>query len=666
MYAQKLIQSSLIGSALCVQTLLALDTATTLESVTVTAQKSNEDAQSVPISMSVFNDLALEDKSIESLDDIAKYTPNLMLYNTGQQGLTSPSIRGLSANILSYSTPVSLYVDGVPTMNSFGYADALEDIERIEVLRGPQGTLYGKNSEAGVINVVTRKPNNEARGKIYTTIGSDGKRLYGINVSGPIAENTLYLGIAYQHDEKDGNIKNTLTNEYVNFKESDAGKITLRYTPTDTLDISLIASKSQNNNGAHDWIKATSTAKEVRSNLAGSSDPSTTSVALNIDYRLGENDKITSITTWREHNDKAVADADLLPTTIQHIYKDNLYDSLSQEVRYETKIADTKVISGLYLDKGDYDLYTKLITLADPTGANSKPQNLTQKSLGLFTNVLHPLSDAWTLNTGIRYDVEKKNMDVDTSNIHLDEQWSNVSPKLSLQYAIDTTSMSYVTVAKGYRSGGFNPFAPTDKQAYDEENLISYELGYKGMFLNDALRLNADIYLMKINDMQVEETPTAGVVYIVNAAKATSKGLEVEMEALVHPTLTLFLSGGLNDTSYDDFSDNAGNYDGNKATYAPTYNFDVGMQYRNASGYFARCDLNGYGKTYFDKANRYEQDAYRLVNAKIGYETKAYDVYLYANNLFDKEYDAKNAYFNGTTTIVREGREIGVKFAYRF
>lgn len=639
---------------------------TNLESVTVTAQKSDEDVQNVPISMSVFNDLALEDKSIESLDDIAQYTPNLMLFNTGQQGLTPPSIRGLSANVLSFSTPVSLYVDGVPTMNSFGYADTLEDIERIEVLRGPQGTLYGKNSEAGVINVITRKPDNEARGKLYTTLGSDGKRLYGINVSGPLTEDTLYLGIAYQHDEKDGSIKNTLTNEYVNFKESDAGKITLRYTPTEDLDISLIASKSQNNNGAHDWIKATSTSHEVRSNLPSSSDPSTTSLALNINYRLNETDKITSITAWREHDDKAIVDADLLPSTIQHIYKDNRYDTLSQEFRYETKIADTKVISGVFLDKGDYDLFTKIITLADPTGANSKPQDLTQKSLGLFTDVIHPLSDRWTLNTGIRYDTEKKNMDVDASNIHLDDQWSNVSPKLSLQYAIDPTSMSYATVAKGYRSGGFNPFAPTSKQAYDEENLISYELGYKGMFLNDTLKLNADIYLMKINDMQVEETPTAGVVYIVNAAKATSKGLEVELEALLTPTLTFFASGGVNDTSYDDFSDNAGNYDGNRATYAPKYNFDVGMQYRNASGYYARCDVNGYGKTYFDKANRYAQDAYTLVNTKIGYETKAYDVYLYAHNLFDKEYDANNAYFNGTTTIVREGREIGVKFAYRF
>ncbi|NCD11072.1 MAG: TonB-dependent receptor [Epsilonproteobacteria bacterium] len=653
-----------IATSLCISQAIAQTT--NLESITVTAQKSKEDVQNVPISMSVFDDLDLEDKSIESLDDIAKYTPNLMLFNTGQQGLTPPSMRGLSANVLSFSTPVSLYVDGVPTMNSFGYADALEDVERIEVLRGPQGTLYGKNSEAGVINVITKKPNNEARGKLYTTIGSDGKRLYGINVSGPIAEDILYLAIAYQHNEKDGNIKNTLTNEYVNFKENNAGKITLRYTPTENLDISLIASKSKNNNGAHDWIKATSTSSKVSSNLPSSSEPSTTSIALNVDYHLNDDEKITSITTWREHKDNVVLDADLLPTTIQHTFKDNVYSTLSQELRYETTFSDTKLISGLYLDKEKDDLHTKIITLADPTGANSKPQDLTQKSLGLFTNVIHPLSEKWTLNTGIRYDVEKKNMDVDASNIHLDDQWHSISPKLSLQYTINAKNISYATVAKGYRSGGFNPFAPTGKQIYDEENLISYELGYKGMFLNDTLKLNADIYLMKINDMQVEEMRTGGVVYIVNAAKATSKGLEVELEALLNPTVTFFASGGLNDTSYDNFSDTAGNYDANKATFAPKYNFNVGIQYRNASGYYARCDVNGYGKTYFDKANRYSQDAYTLVDTKIGYETKAYDVYLYAHNLFDKEYNARNAYMNGTTTIVREGREIGVKFAYRF
>lgn len=647
-------------------TTAAIAETTSLESITVMAQKSAENAQHVPISMSVFNDISLEDKSIETLDDIAKYTPNLMLYNTGQQGLTSPSIRGLSANILSYSTPVSLYVDGVPTMNSFGYADALQDIERIEVLRGPQGTLYGKNSEAGVINVITKKPDNEARGKLFSTLGSDGKHLYGINVSGPLLQDVFYLGIAYQHNEKDGFIKNTLTNTYVNSKKNDAGKITLRYAPKENLDISLVASKSKNDNGAHDWIRATSTAKEVSSNLPSSSKPSTTSAALSVDYTLDRDTKITSITTWREHQDKAIVDADLSAMSLQHIYKDNLYKSLSQEFRYETKFADTRVVSGIYLDKGDYDLYTKVITLADPTGANAKPQDLSQKSLGLFTNVIHPLSEKWTLNTGIRYDVEKKNMDINLANIHLSERWNNVSPKLSLHYTFSEESMLYGTVAKGYRSGGFNPFAPASKQAYDEENLVSYELGYKGVFLDNTLKLNLAFYYMNISDMQVEETPTAGTVYIVNAAKATSKGVELEMEAMLSRHLSFFASGGLNDTSYDDFSDNAGDYKGNTATYAPRYTFNIGAQYRHGNGLFTRFDINGYGKTYFDKANTYAQNAYALVHAKVGYETKDYDVYLYANNLFDTEYDAKNAYFNGTTTILREGREIGVKLTYRF
>ena len=262
---------------------------------------------------------------------------------------------------------------------------------------------------------------------------------------------------------------------------------------------------------------------------------------------------------------------------------------------------------------------------------------------------------------------KKKDIKVGGTNIHIDNEWKNISPKVSLQYDIDKNSMAYVTVAKGYKSGGFNPYALTsDKQSYDEENLISYELGYKGMFFKDTIKFNASIYYMNVDDMQVQEMVTPGVAYVVNAASATSKGIEIEFEALLNDEITLFASAGLNDTSFDDFKDTKGDYSGNINPSAPKYNFNIGTQYRVARGYYARIDLSGYGKTYFDSANKYSQKAYQLVDTKIGYEKKNYDIYIYANNLFDKEHHATNAYFNGTTTIYRESREIGLKLAYRF
>ncbi len=657
---------SLAVSALLANNLYAKDV-TSLEAITVTAQKSEENVQKVPISLSVFDDISIQDRSISTLADIAKYTPNLLLFNTSQQGLTAPSIRGIYANITSFSTPVSLYVDGVPIMNSLGFGNNLGDIERIEVLRGPQGTLYGKNSETGVINIITKKPDNETRGKVFTTIGTDGKREFGANVSGAIVKDKFFIGVSVKHNEKDGYIRNTLTDKYVNNKENNYGKLYLRYTPTENLDISIIASKSENDNGAHDWARAGQDEPTISSNLEGSSTPKTEMVALKIDYSLDANTKIKSITTQRKHHDRANIDIDFSQMTFRHLYKDAIFETFSQEFRYETQISDTKLVAGIYLDKTDNDWNTKFVTMADPTGANSKPQNTTSDSIGVFVNAIHPLNDKWTVNTGIRYDKENKEIDIPTADINLDDSWSNISPKLSMQYTINNNSMAYVTVAKGYRSGGFSPLAnESSKRSYDQESLISYELGYKGMFFDNTIKFNTNIYYMDIDDMQVEESLMPGITYMVNAATATSKGLEIEFEALLNNEFTVFASGGLNDTSFDEFKDTKGEYKGNTSPFAPKYNFNVGGQYRNGAGYYARVDINGYGKTYFDKANKYSQKAYTLVNTKIGYETNSFEIYLYANNLFDKKHDATNAYFNGNLTVYKQEREIGMQLAYRF
>lgn len=660
----KTINLSFLAFILLTNNLVAKEKTTTLEEVTVTAQKKEENVQKVPISVSVFDEMSIEDKSIDSLEDIAKYTPNLMLYNTGQEGLIVPSIRGISGNVLSYSTPVGLYVDGVPTTSAFGFDDAIGDIERIEVLRGAQGTLYGKNSEAGVINIITKQPNNETKGKIFSTIGNEGRKDIGLTVSAPIIKDKFYAGVAYKHKEKDGFIKNTLTNKYINDKKSDYAKLILRARPTDNLDISLISSIKKEDNGAHNWISSKSNKRKVTSNLKGSSTPKDTTFALNVNYNIDENSKIKSISTKKEYKDKAVSDADLTPLTLRHIYKDNELNTISQEFRYETIFNKTELLLGIYLDKKDDDLNVKIFSPLNPKGF-ANPQDMSSRSIGIFTNIITHLNQNWTLNTGIRYDKEKKGLKIRNTSINLENSYSSVSPKIGVQYNINENQMSYFTVAKAYRSGGFNPYA-TSKRTYDDEKLISYEFGYKGTFFNNRLRFNTNIYYMDINNMQVEESPKAGIIYMVNAATASSKGLEIESQTLLMQNLTLFASAGINQTKFDNFSDSKVNYSGNYNPLAPKYNYNIGLQYRDISGLYARIDANSYGKTYFDKANKFSQKAYTLINSKIGYEANDFDIYFYVNNLFNKNYDAVGAYFNGTTSVVRDNREFGIKLAYRF
>jgi iron complex outermembrane receptor protein len=172
---------------------------------------------------------------------------------------------------------------------------------------------------------------------------------------------------------------------------------------------------------------------------------------------------------------------------------------------------------------------------------------------------------------------------------------------------------------------------------------------------------------MAIDDMQVKIYPIegSGKSYIANAAKATSKGFEIGLNAKLTDTIELFGAYGYTDVTFDEYKDANGDYSGNKNSWAPEYNYNIGIQYRGEQGYFARVDLNGYGKTYWDVANKYSRDPYRVVNMKIGYEQESYDIYLYGKNIFDEEYHTINM-TNSNEVIYSQPREIGIQLTYRF
>ena len=186
-----------------------------IEAVTVTAQKQEEAAQTVPVSITVMTEQQIEDMKIESVGEIADFVPGLMIFNNGVAGLNSPSMRGIHASAESFSVSSGLFVDGIPILSAIGYEYEMLDVERVEVLKGPQGTLYGKNTETGAINIVTRQPDNLFRGKVSAQMGADlsteaddGRPgAMSFWMSGPIQKDKLFASVAGQYDHKDGFIK---------------------------------------------------------------------------------------------------------------------------------------------------------------------------------------------------------------------------------------------------------------------------------------------------------------------------------------------------------------------------------------------------------------------------------------------------------------------------
>lgn len=632
------------------------------ESITVTAQKQEQDIQDVPISLSVFGASDLVDRQVDSIAEIAAFTPNLMVFDNGVSGMAPPTVRGMASNVESLTTTSGLYVDGIPVLNGAGFDEMLMDVERVEILKGPQGTLYGKNTEAGVINVISRQPDNETTASAGIKLGEDNTQQYQVSASGPIVKDRLFIGVSGLHYKKDGYIANTFSGGTNDNREHNYGKLQLRATPSDRFSVSAIVSHLKyDDGGANMNLGSGVKNREVRSGLEGYNHASSTMGALKVAYDFS-GFKFESVTTSRTYTDDSGEDWDFSPAVIAHSIKDSEYKKVAQEFRLSGSRNRLSWLAGLYMDQDDNQIKYEM--------SGARPMTVDQdadgESVGIFIHTAWALTDQLSLVSGLRYDREEKRLKNPGFGLDLEEEFSEISPKIALQYRLNPGIMVYGNVAKGYQSGGFNTFAPQGyPTSYDEESLWSYEMGAKTTLFHDRVRLNTSLYYMDIDDMQVETAVNAISNYRSNAAKSTSKGVEVEIDARVTQALSLFASYGYSKITFDSFSDAMGDYKGNTNPYAPAYNYNIGGQYRHQNGCYARVDLNGYGKMYFDKANQFSRDAYSLLNAKVGYEAGSFDLYLYAKNLFDKKYDS-DGYYSGYYTIYSPPREIGVSLTWRF
>ena len=641
----------------------------------VTAQKQEEELKDVPVSVTVMTGYDIEDKHIDGLWSMSDHIPGLIIYDVGMSDFfAAPSMRGITAPANTFTTSVGLYIDGVPILSSPGYTSPLLDIERIEVLRGPQGTLYGKNTEAGVISIVTRQPDNEWRGKISVEAGEDNKRLVMGLVSGPLVQDKLCFSLAGQFDSKDGFIKNAYLGGYDNDRERYFGRGQLRWTPTPDWDISLMWSRYAADEGGETY-----TAGEAIYSMLGlpAPPPRTTSCdlrprkeyyndiqALKIAYDLNESTSITSITTRKMTDAYNVGDHDFTPMHLEHGYMDSEYSNMTQEVRLNWQSDRMKGLFGVYADTHLND-HVVAYTAPDNSSTDVTNREMSGDSYALFGQVDYGLTEAFHLIGGLRY--EKQNMDLEDNMLLWDEDksWDKLTPKLTLQYRFTPQTNVYATVSEGFRTGGFN-YSTTDPQyiSFEPEELWNYEIGAKISLFDDRLFVRASLYYMEIQDMQVDQAESAMIQYITNAAEATSKGGEIELTARPVKGLSVTAGLGINDTTYDTFQDTMGDYSGNKAAYAPEYTVNLGISYRHRNGLFVAADMVGYGDMYIDKANENKVGAYELVNTKVGYEFDGLDVYLYADNLFDTEYNYIN--YAGYYNIYSPPREIGLQLAYRF
>lgn len=642
-----------------------------LGSITVTAQKQEENMQNVPISVSVFDDSSIDDKNIGSLLEMVDHVPNLILYQEGHPGFVAPSFRGIYAPATSLSSSGGLFIDGVPLLSSAGFENDLLDIAQVEVLRGPQGTIYGKGAQGGVINIISRKPDNIFRAKMSARAGEDKTAGLTFNMAGPIRKDRLFFAVSGGHFQKEGIVEHVDTGDTVDDREHWSGRGQLRWTPTDKLDLALTLSSRRDDNGA---VRGNITplfagyfgapapqGHKVSSNFDAYETPETDTQSLQIHYDISDTLTLTSITANWNYKDIANEDWDFSSATIFHTIKRSEYSRQSQELRLNYTNGRLKGIMGLYYDMFDND--SRVDATGIFPGSNTDTEGTTWAA---FANLTCPVTEKVSVVGGLRYERDEQEFKQNTSGLETEAQWDAFSPKLALNYQIAPSTMTYVSLAGGYRSGGFNQYATgTQYHSFDPERVWSYEIGLKNVFMDGHLIVNTAAYYMEITDMQVQENLSPAELYTTNAGEATVKGIEMEMIFNIRNGVTINAGAGINDIEFDTFNDFFGDYKGNRPPFAPEYTMNLGAQYRHAQGLYAGADLIGVGKMYFDKTNQFARDAYAVVNAKAGYETENLDIYLYAKNLLDKAYDSVG-YQSGFYTFYSDPREIGVRVVCRF
>lgn len=642
------------SSSTCAQDMVELPT------VTVTVDKRAQSLESVPASVSAFEGEDLEAAGIDSLEGVARMTPGFTFQASGQSGLQPPVMRGLTANIMGFSSSVALVVDGVPTLRGQGFDDNLLGIERVEVLRGPQSTLYGRNAEAGVVNIVTRKPGNDPHAVVSAEIGSREKRALRFDASRALVKDTLYIGVAGEFFAQDGFIDNTFNGGKEDDRERRNGRLALRWTPSERTDATLRYARREYRDAGSLWGSVTAPRTTVRSGTDSWNESTARTVSLDVSHELAPDLRLRSISANNEFIDRILQDIDYMPVDMLQVGRNHHFRTLSQEFRLEGRLGQAQWLAGFYADRDDHDLsFGQKIPLGSTTTSATQKGN----SAALFTHWTVPLKERWTVTAGGRFERDEVRFSLEGGR-EQSRAWSRFSPKLALQYQWHEDGQVYASIAEGFRAGGFNAFAPEAYRRYQPERVRSFELGAKGRLLNRRLRYSVSAYLMNVSDMQVQQIGLPGQMFLTNAASARPAGIDAELQYLLGSGWQIQAALGLNRTRFREYRDGANDYKGKHNPLAPDVTGHLGVRYDATRGWYVQAHINGASRIYLDAANMYGRAGYGVIDLMAGYTYGRTELSAYVRNAGDKKYDTIG-FLNGTTTIYSPPRELGLRVTWR-
>ncbi|MEN0047040.1 MAG: TonB-dependent receptor [Bacteroidota bacterium] len=713
-----------VGTESSMYKIILQEAALQLDEVIVGAQKREERLQKVPLPISSADAKKVESLQVNNFTEVGRISTNFNIYDDGGGFFPLVASRGIFT--IDDTPIIATYMDDVPSFFTYNFPTLMEDVESVEILRGPQGTLYGRNALAGVIRIETKKPSNQLKGFARAGYGNLNQLDFSAGLGGAVIKNKLFARVSGYYNSRDGYITNTaLDTDNLLARTTLGGNIRLTYLLNDQFSISLQSALDDRENAAYALVGGfgatgeqlqqllENNPYEVRQNDEGTYTSLNSNNALRLNYQT-DNISIKSITTF-QHNDlkRVNDDFDFTEFSLNTVLdQSETFNTFTEEVRVNSVGEDKRVewLGGAFFFNIANNSFSDIENGADNAFFDTIPERAAQypystidrveerrNGFSLFGNATFKLTDAFRLIVGIRYERENFSTDLDKTfrqgendkfvfpelgaiptGFEQETTFEAISPKFGLSLDLSDETMLWANVARGYRPGGINPFT-TDLEAaiFDEESSWNYEIGLKTTTFDKRLRTNWTAFYTDYQNQQLFTIVDLATFNFGrdNLGQSIVYGLELESEFLVARGLSAFANVAYMESEIRDYTvfsfagevNNAGNEQG----YTPRWSGTVGLNFSQQFGenrLSASTDYQFQSDVFFDPENLILQEGYGLLNARLAFAIKQFEVSVWGKNLTDIVYFGYGYGIGGAGSFGNFGlpRTIGGAVSVRF
>ncbi len=644
------------ASALLLITLVSAHAETTpmqaLPEVVVTATLRQDSTMDTASSVSVVTEEVIRSRAAQHFEDIINTIPNVN-FAAGTNRARFFQIRGIgerSQFVNPINPSVGVLIDDVD-FSGAGTVATLMDVRQVEVLHGPQGTRYGANALAGLINVTTNDPTDARSAEFRLMAGEYGTETLGMILNAPLNENFQTRLVVESH-ESDGYIENDfLGRDDTNGRDELTARGKLAWQVNNNWSLGLTVASIDIDNG-YDAFSLDNT-RHTLSDDPGFDEQESTYFSLKSDWSL-DSMRVEALLNQSDSDLAYGYDEDWTYTGI-HPWG---YTSTDHYLRErETTSAELRLLSNdaskLFNDSTDWVLGVYYLTSDESLtreytfAAGPFFSDYNFETLALFTQLDTALSDRTTLSIGLRLEERDTSYD-DSEGVSFEPDDSLWGGKVSLEHRLANDALTYVSVSRGYKAGGFNTDGSLDAdlRTFDEEYLIEYELGYKTMLADGAVGLQIAVFYDDRHDQQVKSSlvrarpdgSTEFIDFFGNAAEGTNRGLEIDLSWTISENFYITANAGWLDAEFDEFINEFGeDLSGRDQAHAPGYMFNLALNYEKGP-WFASVSADGKDEFYFSDRHAVKSDSYTLYNASFGYGTDQWRVTFWGRNLGDEDY----------------------------